>query len=82
MAYLPLSDNLVHNISRKFLNNKAYSSSAANNMKNVLNLLSSIHVKYKLASELGFLDVVEEILEGNQLSYLKDTVWKRGYKDT
>lgn len=82
MTYLPLNDTLVHNISRKFLNYKTTSANAASNMKNILHKLSSIHIKYRLASELGFLEVVEEILDGNQLSYLKDTVWKKGYKDT
>lgn len=81
MAYLPLSDNLVHSISRKFINHRYHSTIAANNMKLILQTLSSVHVRYKLASELGFLDIVEEILDGNQLSYLKDTVWKKGYKN-
>lgn len=49
-------------------------------MKNVLDHLMSVHSKYRIASELGFTDIVEDLLRSGQLAYLKDTVWKKGYK--
>lgn len=49
-------------------------------MKEILRNLSSVHTKYRLASEMGFTDLVEDLLRGGQLAYLKDTVWKKGYK--
>lgn len=82
VTYLPLTDHIVHDVTRKFLISKSDSKAAAQNMKNMVNTLSSVHTKYRLASELGFSDVVQDLLEGNQLSYLKDTVWKKGYKNS
>lgn len=49
-------------------------------MKEVLKKVESVHMKYRLASELGFTDVIETLLTGTQLAFLKDTVWKKGYK--
>lgn len=49
-------------------------------MKNVLDHLMSVHAKYRIASELGFTDIVEDLLRSGQLAYLKDTVWKKGYR--
>lgn len=51
------------------------------NMENILKNLPSVHTKYRIASELGFTDLIEELITSGQLAYLKDTVWKRGYKN-
>lgn len=75
-----LSDSLVHDISRKFLNIRP-STKNVDRMKQILVQLPSIHMKYKIASELGFLDVVEDLLAEDKLAYLKDTVWKKGYRN-
>ncbi|RZB40503.1 spatacsin [Asbolus verrucosus] len=34
-----------------------------------------------IASELGFTDLIEDLIASGQLVYLKDTVWKKGYKN-
>lgn len=78
MDHFVLSDHLVHDISRKFLNAK-YSTASANNMKEILQLPSAL-VKYKIASELGFTDILQDMLAEDKLAYLKDTVWKRGFR--
>lgn len=78
-THFPITDTLVHDISRHLLKSR-YTSTTVKNMKEILNCLSSVHTKYRIASELGFSDVVEELLTGGQLAYLKDTVWKKGYK--
>ncbi|KAK5649024.1 hypothetical protein RI129_003916 [Pyrocoelia pectoralis] len=75
-----LSDSLLHDISRKFLNLTKPSGSAVKNMRDIVNRCSSVRVKYRIASELGFSDLVEELLASNRLAYLKDTVWKKGYR--
>lgn len=80
MNHLPLSDTLVHDISRKFLSANINKSAELICMKNILEKLSSVHTKYRIASELGFTDLVEDLLSKGQLAYLKDTVWKKGYK--
>lgn len=79
MRCFPLTDGLVHDMSRQLLKS-TYTATTVRNMKEILKNLSSVHAKYRIASELGFADVVEELLAGGQLAYLKDTVWKKGYK--
>lgn len=80
LKHLPLTDALVHDISRKFIISGINSVSEIKCMKNILSRLSSLHMKYRIASELGFTDLVEDLIAGGQLVYLKDTVWKKGYK--
>lgn len=75
-----LSDHLVHTISRKFLLSKQHPT-AVSSMKEILMQVPSVHVKYKLASELGFSNIVQNILAEDKGAYLKDTVWKRGFKN-
>lgn len=80
LKHMPLTDTLVNDISRKFIG----SSNEVNEikfMKKILNRLPSLHVKYRIASELGFTDLVEDWITSGQLVYLKDTVWKKGYKN-
>lgn len=76
-----LSDHLVYDMSRKFLNMSYISSNNIKYMKQILMRLSSVHAKYKIASELGFSDIIEDLLTEDKLAYLKDTVWKKGYRN-
>lgn len=51
------------------------------NMKTLINELDDIECKYVLASQLGFKDIIEITLSNpSSAAYLKDTVWKQGYK--
>ncbi|XP_072396296.1 spatacsin [Diabrotica undecimpunctata] len=81
MQHLSLTESLVNDISRKFLTANSNSRQEVNNMKTILNKLPSVHTKYRIASELSFTDIVEDLIMSGQLAYLKDTVWKRGYNN-
>lgn len=48
-------------------------------MKKFVLKLSDVEVKYRLASHMGFRDVIESMLNGPELPYLKDTVWQSGF---
>ncbi|CAH0552154.1 unnamed protein product [Brassicogethes aeneus] len=80
LNHLALTETIVYNISRKFLSANINTPLELRCMKNVLSKLPSVHTKYRIASELGFTDLVEDLLADGQLAYLKDTVWKKGYK--
>lgn len=50
------------------------------NMRTLVRELSDIECKYMLASQLGFKNIVEEMHNDPTVgSYLKDTIWKKGY---
>lgn len=50
------------------------------NMRTLVSEVSNVECKYMLASQLGFKNIVEEMLSNPIIgSYLKDTVWKKGY---
>lgn len=54
--------------------------SMTDNMKILISELSDVECKYKLASQLGFKNIVEEMLNNPLVgAYLKDTIWKKGY---
>lgn len=51
-----------------------------NNMGTLVRELSDVECKYMLASQLGFKSIVEEMHNDPTIgSYLKDTIWKKGY---
>lgn len=59
---------------------KSINHSMTDNMRTLISELSDVECKYMLASQLGFKDIVEEILNDPIIgSYLKDTIWKKGY---
>ncbi|XP_045475609.1 spatacsin [Harmonia axyridis] len=83
LNHLPLTETLIREISRRFISIYAtITPEGVQNMKEILNKLPSVHAKYQIASELSFHDVVEDLLNTGQLCYLKDTVWKRGYRNS
>lgn len=50
------------------------------NMRILVSELLDIECKYMLASQLGFKNIVEEMLNNPIVgSYLKDTIWRKGY---
>lgn len=49
-------------------------------MKQIVDSVKSVEVKYRVASQLGFKDILESMISGSDLAYLKDTVWRRGTK--
>jgi spatacsin len=51
----------------------------AQQMKKFMLGTSDVEIKYRIASHLGFRDVIENLLNGPELPYLKDTVWQSGF---
>lgn len=73
----PLSDSLITDISRHYSRASNSNDISRSNMCKVIRKANSVHTKYTIANELGFMDVIEELLERNQLSYIKDTIWRQ-----
>jgi hypothetical protein len=48
-------------------------------MKKFVLGISDVEIKYRVASQMGFRDVIESLLNGPELPYLKDTVWQSGF---
>ncbi|KAL3286719.1 hypothetical protein HHI36_001214 [Cryptolaemus montrouzieri] len=83
LNHLPLTESITRDICRRFISNfNIINQQGTSNMKIILNKLPSVHAKYQIASESGFNDIVEDLITTGQLCYLKDTVWKRGYKNS
>ncbi|XP_059487739.1 spatacsin [Neocloeon triangulifer] len=75
-----LTPALVEDISRRFQHESSLNSDMAKMMKQIVNNVKSVEVKYRVASQLGFKDILENMLSSADLPYLKDTVWRRGMK--
>lgn len=55
----------------------------AESMENLVSLVQDVECKYTLASQLGFKNVIENLLGNSSVcAYLKDTVWRKGYAST
>ncbi|XP_030752680.1 LOW QUALITY PROTEIN: spatacsin [Sitophilus oryzae] len=80
MENIGINEQFVQEVSRKYSTSNLKGVMCHKNMAYIIASLKSIHVKYRLASELGFTDLVEELISTGQISYLRDTVWKKGYK--
>ena len=53
------------------------------NMRLLVAQLNDAECKYVLASQLGFKDIIERMLETPAVGlYLKDTVWRKRYDES
>ncbi|KAF7381387.1 hypothetical protein HZH66_013781 [Vespula vulgaris] len=78
---IKLSSNVVEDCARRYRSEKNLTYGMKNNMKTLISELVDVECKYMLASQLGFKEIVEVILNSPATAaYLKDTVWKKGYK--
>ncbi|XP_066152206.1 spatacsin isoform X2 [Euwallacea fornicatus] len=77
---LGITDEIIQDIARKFLGSNLATGQQLMNIKHILELIESLHLKYRLASELGFSGLALEVINSENIFYLKDTVWKSGYK--
>ncbi|PBC28068.1 Spatacsin [Apis cerana cerana] len=84
-----LTPSLVQDCVRRQVNyyfkklEKSITHTMTNNMKILISELSDVECKYVLASQLGFKNIVEAMLNNPMIgAYLKDTVWKKGYNAT
>ncbi|XP_063238820.1 spatacsin [Bacillus rossius redtenbacheri] len=74
-----LGPALVDDVARRFQREAAVPGDAVARMKRLVAGVADVEVRYRLASQLGFRDVVESLLASSSLDYLKDTVWRSGY---
>ncbi|XP_020295554.1 spatacsin isoform X2 [Pseudomyrmex gracilis] len=75
-----LTSVIVQDCARRYRLEKSINHSMTNNMRTLVSELSDVECKYVLASQLGFKDIVEGMLNDPIVgSYLKDTIWKKGY---
>ncbi|EZA52114.1 Spatacsin [Ooceraea biroi] len=80
MTVNSLTPTIVQDCARRYRLEKSINHSMTDNMRTLVSQLSDVECKYMLASQLGFKDIVEEMLNDPILgSYLKDTIWKKGY---
>ncbi|CAL7936629.1 unnamed protein product [Xylocopa violacea] len=78
-----LTPTLVQDCVRRYRLEKSINRTMADNMKILISELSDVECKYMLASQLGFKNIVEAMLNNPMIgAYLKDTVWKKGYNTT
>lgn len=79
----PLTNTLAQEVTGRFVPKKITSVSSIRAMKEFVTHIKNVQVKYRIASELGFTDVIESLLNDQAtLAFLKDTVWKKGFKQT
>lgn len=83
MAVKSLTPGLVQDCARRYRLEKSITHTMTDNMKLLISELSDVECKYMLASQLGFKNIVETMLNNPMIgAYLKDTVWKKGYNAT
>lgn len=76
---MPLTAALVEDVARRFQSEANITEEMAEQMKKFVMGISDVEVKYRVASHMGFRDVIESLLNGPELPYLKDTVWQSGF---
>lgn len=80
MTVNSLTSMIAQDCARRYRLEKSINHSMTDNMKTLISKLSDVECKYMLASQLGFKNIVEEMLNDPTIgSYLKDTIWKKGY---
>uniref|UniRef100_A0A1B6BXG2 Spatacsin C-terminal domain-containing protein n=1 Tax=Clastoptera arizonana TaxID=38151 RepID=A0A1B6BXG2_9HEMI len=72
---------IVQDVARRFQNSKLANSNMEINMKWFLSAVSQVDIRYRICSQLGFKDLLETILSGPDLAYLKDTIFQKGIKN-
>nr|CAD7261567.1 unnamed protein product [Timema shepardi] len=77
---MPLTPVLVEEVARRFqLDNSSTNPHTERQMRRFVSAVTDVEVKYHVASQLGFRDIAEYLLDSPALPYLKDTVWQSGY---
>ncbi|XP_046672590.1 spatacsin [Homalodisca vitripennis] len=75
-----LTKTLVLDIVHRFQSEKEINAVMEGNMKLFISSVSLLDVKYRVASQLGFKDILQNLLASPDMAYLKDTVWQSGFK--
>ncbi|CAL1270733.1 unnamed protein product [Larinioides sclopetarius] len=71
-CYMGLSASVITDVVKRYLKLSTKTESTVRNMKLLLSLCSNVKAKYTLAQELGFSDMISELLMGEASSYLQD----------
>ncbi|GLH06998.1 Uncharacterized protein GBIM_12563 [Gryllus bimaculatus] len=79
---IPLNSSMVEDVVRRFQVLRNITADNARMMKMFIEQVDSLELKYRLASQLGFRDLIESLLNGpeDDVAYLKDTVWQHGFR--
>ncbi|XP_039288818.1 spatacsin [Nilaparvata lugens] len=81
MQHHSLTPKLVYQVATRFQLDKMATAAMEKNMKQFVQLIALSDLKYRVCSQLGFKDVLSSQLTGSDhLPYLKDTVWRQGFK--
>ncbi|XP_014476874.1 PREDICTED: spatacsin [Dinoponera quadriceps] len=80
MTVNSLTPAIVQDCTRRYRLEKNMNHSMTNNIRALVRELTDVECKYMLASQLGFKSIAEEMHNDPTIgSYLKDTIWKKGY---
>ncbi|XP_034936276.1 spatacsin [Chelonus insularis] len=80
LANKRLTSAIVQDCVCKYRAEKCISKQMTLSMQSLISELTDVECKYILASQLGFKNIIESMLSDSAISsYLKDTVWKRGF---
>ncbi|XP_076176182.1 spatacsin isoform X3 [Ptiloglossa arizonensis] len=83
IAMKKLTPGLVQDCAHRYISEKSITRTMADNMRTLVSEISDVECKYMLASQLGFKNIVEAMLDNPMIdAYLKDTVWKKGCNTT
>ncbi|XP_076375987.1 spatacsin isoform X2 [Megalopta genalis] len=83
IAVKKLTSSLVQDCARRYRLEKGITHTMTDNIKMLISELSDVECKYMLASQLGFKNIIESMLNDPMIgAYLKDTVWKKCYNIT
>nr|XP_042911736.1 spatacsin [Parasteatoda tepidariorum] len=79
-AHFGLPTSLISDVVKRYKKLPSKNESTTRNMKLLLSMCSNIKVKYSLAHEMGFSDVLSELLMGEASSYLQDLIANNSIK--
>ncbi|XP_069672308.1 spatacsin [Periplaneta americana] len=79
MYNITLTPALVEDVAKRFQLETNITQEMAQQMKKFVLGISDVEIKYRVASQLNFRDVIENLLSGPDVPYLKDTAWRSGF---
>ncbi|GFQ79912.1 spatacsin [Trichonephila clavata] len=71
-SHMGLTTSLIIDVVKRYKKLSSKTENMVRNMKLLLSLCSNVKMKYSLAQELGFSDMISELLMGEASSYLQD----------
>lgn len=74
-----VTDELIQDVAEKFSSTTATKENF-DSMKHIIKMVESPLLKYRLASQFGFSQLALEVTDSGKDFYLKDTVYKVGFR--